>query len=117
VRKNAIMVIYPHRLHGTWVFDDKTTGLVQEPFVAGIPEIIDRAVAGIPGAADGFKLTISATPFPGYQIALDWARQEYDGNWYRVEGTDAEGWLCPALLKYFDAASKRIYCAVAKKGS
>lgn len=28
VRKNAIMVSYPHRLHGTSVFDDKTTGVV-----------------------------------------------------------------------------------------
>jgi hypothetical protein len=117
VRSNAIVVIFPYRLHGTWVFDDPTTGLVQEPFVAGIPEIIDRAVANIPDAGKGFKLTFSARPFPGYQIVLNWVREEFDGNWYRVEGTTSEGWLCPALLKYFATAPQRIYCAAAPKSA
>ena len=38
---NALLVIQPYRSHGTWVFDDPAVGLVREPFVSGIPQMID----------------------------------------------------------------------------
>jgi hypothetical protein len=60
-------------------------------------------------AASGFHLFFSAHPFPGYQLELNWQRSEFDGNWYHSEVLDMEGWLCPALLKYFDDAPKTIY--------
>ncbi len=53
---NAIMVIAPYRHAGTWVFDDPRTKLVREPFVAGVPEMIDVLVKDIPEASDGFRL-------------------------------------------------------------
>jgi hypothetical protein len=34
-------------------------------------------------------------------VELEWVRQEYDGSWYRIKGQTFEGWLCPALFKYF----------------
>lgn len=107
---NTIMVIFPYRYQGTWVFDDERVGLVQEPFIEGMPEIIDLFVQDIPNAAQGFKLLFSATPFPGYQAELVWARSEYGGNWYRWEVYNLEGWLCPALFKYFSEAPQHIYC-------
>ncbi len=106
---NAMMVIYPYRHEGVWVFDDARAGLVREPFVAGVSEMIDAAVAGIPGAQDGVRLLFSARPFPGFQEELVWVRGEYEGNWYRWEKHGVEGWLCPALLKYFDRPPERIY--------
>jgi hypothetical protein len=36
-------------------------------------------------------------------------KEEYDGYWYRVEDQSAEGWLCPALFKYFETAPETIY--------
>jgi hypothetical protein len=45
---NAIHVIVPYRHASTWVFDDLRVGLSQEPFVFGIPEMIDTIVANIP---------------------------------------------------------------------
>ncbi len=106
---NAIMAIYPYRHEGSWVFDDDRAGLVREPFVAGVPEMIDAAVSGIADAAAGFRLLFSARPFPGFQEQLVRVRSEHDGNWYRWEKHGAEGWLCPALLKYFDSAPDSIY--------
>ena len=49
---NQIMVIAPYWLDeaGTWVFDDPATGLSQEPFVEGVPEMIDDLVADISDA-------------------------------------------------------------------
>ena len=55
--KNQIQVIAPYWLHGTWLFDDPATDLVQEPFVSGVPEMIDDLVADIPDARQGFRQT------------------------------------------------------------
>lgn len=92
-----------------WVFDDERVGLVQEPFVAGADTIIDAWTKDIPNAGKGFRLIFSPVPFPGYQIKLDWRRQEMSGNTYYCERFDMEGWLCPALFKYFAEAPKELY--------
>jgi hypothetical protein len=91
--------------------------LDREPFVAGIPTMIDEMVAEIPNAKDGFRLTFSDRPFPGAQVELTWLREELGGNWYRSSVSQEEGWLCPALFSYFDQAPRRIYArADAKSG-
>lgn len=107
---NAILVIRPYYWEGTWVFDDERVGLVREPFVCGAPEMIDVLVADIPEARKGFRLLFSALPFPGFQAKIVWVREEITGNWYRWEERNLEGWLCPALFKYFDAAPQTIFC-------
>lgn len=106
---NALRVIHPYRYEGMWVFDDAKAELLQEPFVSGADTVIDRMIEAIPGAAAGFTLIFSDKPFPGHQIALEWRREEHEGNWYYAPDLDMEGWLCPALFKYFDAAPARIY--------
>lgn len=114
---NSLLVIAPYRQAGTWVFDDPGTGLKAEPFVAGIPELIDKLVAeaGIPNADRGFRLLFSTREFPGFQVKAVWRRRENAGNWYFVEKYGAEGWLCPALFKYFKRAPKDIYVKAEKK--
>ncbi len=108
---NSMMIIAPYRHAGTWVFDDPRVGLVREPFVAGVPEMIDVLVANaeIPDADKGFRLLFSAKPFPGHQEKLTWVRGEAEGNYYRLEDPPMEGWLCPALFKYFAKAPKELY--------
>jgi hypothetical protein len=106
---NQIMVIVPYWEAGTWVFDDPATDLVKEPFVAGVPEMIDDLVRDIAKARKGFRLLFSASPFPGYQRKLDRVRQEFEGWWYATDDPPMEGWLCPALFRYFDEAPGEIY--------
>ena len=106
---NSLNVILPYKHFGLWVFDDPAVGLSQEPFIAGIDIMIDRLVAPIPDAENGFRLFFSTAPFPGYTAELEWRRQEYGGNWYYSPQFDIEGWLCPALFKYFDRAPGRLY--------
>ena len=57
-----------------WVFDDERAGLHREPFVAGIPEMIDEIVKDIPDANEGFRLFFSTIPFPGHTHKLVWRR-------------------------------------------
>jgi len=106
---NSIGIIAPYKYEGMWVFDDPTVGLTREPFVAGIDRMIDRLVTHIPGAEQGFRLLFSATPFPGHNVKLEWRREESGGNWYYCPRFDMEGWLCPALFKYFEEAPKELY--------
>jgi len=57
-------------------------------------------------------MAFSATPFPGHQYRLDWRREDSGGNVYYSAELDMEGWLCPALLRYFSEAPKQIYVQV-----
>ena len=109
---NSLFVIVPYKYEGMWVFDDPRVGLVREPFIAGIDTMIDRLVARIPDAERGFRAIFSAAPFPGHTERLDWRREESSGNWYYSDRFEMEGWLCPALFKYFTAAPKTIYVQV-----
>lgn len=108
-RANSILVIAPYRHQGTWVFDDASAGLVQEPFVAGVPEMIDVLVKDIPQADDGFRLLFSANPFPGYQKELKWLRGDMGGNYYALDDPPMEGWICPALFKYYETPPSHLY--------
>ena len=109
VMPNQILVIAPYWHAGTWVFDDADRDLQQEPFVLGVPTMIDDLVQDIPNARDGFRLLFSTAPFPGYQRRLVWVREEMEGNWYRTDDPPMEGWLCPALFKFFEAAPREIF--------
>lgn len=112
---NALFVIVPYRYEGMWVFDDPRVGLSREPFIAGIDTMIDKIVARIPDADHGFRAIFSAAPFPGYTEKLKWRREESGGNWYYNDYFKMEGWLCPALFKYFPAAPKSIFVKVEAK--
>lgn len=113
---DAVIVIEPYRYEGGWVFDDPRVGLVREPFVAGITEMLDRLAAAVPNAAAGFRLLFAAHPFAGYQASLTWLRVDpVEGHWYGEDGTAEEGWLCPALFWYFPAPPNKIYVRAEQK--
>lgn len=112
---NSLMTIHPYKVNGVWVFDDPTVELVQEPFVSGADVLIDRMVEHIPHAEEGVTLIFSGGPFPGYQHEFRRLREEYGGNWYQSDEYQLEGWLCPALFKYFEAAPERLYVEVKGK--
>ena len=114
--KNSIMVLFPYLHQGMWVFDDDAVGLVREPFVAGIPAILEALLLkeGIENPESGFRLIFSSSPFPGHQLCGRRLREEFGGNWYGVETAEgqAEGWLCPALFQYFETAPDDLYIRV-----
>lgn len=108
---NQINVIYPYRTKSGWAFDDEEVGLQGEPFVMGIPEIID----GIVGGKDTFTAYISKDPIPFFTAFLQKVTdvpQKYLPNgegWYELNGSGLVGWLCPATLKYFKEYPETIY--------
>jgi len=115
---NSLFVISPYKINNVWMFDDESVGLLREPFVCGVSEMIDEFTKDIPNAANGINLFFSANPFPGATIKLEWKRDDCGGNWYFCPSLNMEGWFCPALFHYFEEAPKFLYGKVeAKKGS
>jgi hypothetical protein len=114
---NSLLVIHPYKVGGVWVFDDPRVGLVQEPFIAGADVILDRMVEHLPDAESGVTIFFSASPFPGSQYEFHWRREESGGNWYYSSEHDLEGWLCPALFKYFEQPPERLYAQVKPKSA
>lgn len=113
---NQLYVIYPYKVKDTWVFDDPERGLALEPFVEGIPEMINLITAGFPGRNTGFKLIFSDREFHATnarKAKLLFFEEDMGGAWYvgNWEGHHLEGWLCPALMKYFPEPPKEIWVA------
>ncbi len=75
----------------------------------GVPTMIDDLVQDIPNARDGFRLLFSTAPFPEFQRRIEWVREDMEGNWYRTDEPPMEGWLCPALFKFFETAPREIF--------
>lgn len=115
---NCINEIAPYYTPaGAWVFDDASRGLLAEPFVCGVPEMIEDVLGVINRGENtfpkqAFRLQFSASPFPGFHRKLDRLREEHGGNWYVDTMSGKEGWLCPAFFKYFDTAPDSIYIRV-----
>jgi hypothetical protein len=80
-----------------------------------MPEMIEHFVTGVTDAENGFALYFSDVPFPKFDAELVRLREDAGGNWYRERSTGMEGWLCPALFKYFDVAPQRLYLAAGPK--
>jgi hypothetical protein len=114
---NTLLAIAPYKFEGFWVFDDPRVGLRQEPFISGADRVLDILTAEIPDAAQGFKLVFSAQPFPGFVARFVRSRPEFGGYWYSWPERGLEGWLCPALFKYFETAPDEIYVKVFPKDS
>ncbi|MDP7611004.1 MAG: hypothetical protein QGH62_01025, partial [Nitrospinaceae bacterium] len=55
------------------------------------------------------RLTFSQHEFPEYDECIRWLREESGGNVYWSDKFEMEGWLCPALLRYFEKPPTNIY--------
>jgi hypothetical protein len=106
---NSLFVINPYKTQGIWAFDDPAKGLEREPFVVEANAFIDALTSQVPNAESGFRLLFSAKPFPGYMLSFRRKREEFEGNWYECEQLGGEGWLCPALFKYFAEAPDALF--------
>ena len=65
--------------------------------------------SGIPDSREGFRLLFSANPFPGYRRSSAWLRGDSGGNIYRLDQPPLEGWICPAMFRYYKSAPKALY--------
>lgn len=109
------ITIYPYKFRGSWVFDLPEKHLDKEAFVQGADKIIDYITRDIVGAEDGFVLVFSENPIVNCTHTLTFLRSEFGGSWYRLIVSKTQyidGWICPALFKFFPTAPDYIYVSV-----
>jgi hypothetical protein len=94
---NAMLSIEIYQFNGTWCFTDLERKLVHEPFVLGIPEIINTVLQNNSLYEDGknYRVLFADQEFPKSHGAYQW--------------NDEEGWLCPATLAFFDDFPSEIH--------
>lgn len=111
---NSIYIIEPYRKYGTWIFDDSVRNLVEEPFVFGMPQIIDRIVND--DRCQRCRFTFSETELPEYDLVLNKMKGKPDiiGAWYESAQLKMSGWLCPVLGLYFKTPPDNIYIKLEK---
>ena len=80
------MILHPYFHRGSWVFDDEYTGLVKEPFVAGVPEVLEILLdkQKIVDPKKGFSLIFSETAFPEQLQRI--SREPEKGTWATGSG-------------------------------
>ena len=111
---NSIFVIEPFRKHGLWVFNDESRGLVEEPFVFGMPQIIDKVVND--DKCFKVRFIFSDKELPEYDLILNRMddRPAIIGTWYHSLKLNMSGWLCPAHNLYFEKSPEQIYIKIEK---
>lgn len=104
-----MLCIEIYEFNGTWCFTDQERELVHEPFVSGIPEIINTVLKNNSLYEDGknYRVLFAEQEFPQCHGVLNQTRKEFSGAWY--DWNDQEGWLCPATLAFFDHFPEKIY--------
>jgi len=101
-----------YRHEGLWCFDYPELGIVLEPFVEGMTELIDAVLAEKPETLEHPVLVFSEVFTPATRLRLEWmeSRESADGPWnrYHCPDLDLSGWLCPCLLKFFPAGAPAV---------
>jgi len=104
---NSILQLNLYKKDNTWAFDDDNYGIVNEPFVLGMSEIISHY------APDRTTCTIifSLNQFPNSnQLVL--LEEEHNGGWYFDTKSKMQGWLCPVTRIYLNNIPQNIYYSV-----
>lgn len=90
-----------------WVFDDESNHLAQEPFVAGMDEVIDLLTEKFPNHGyDGIKLFMqefATAETDAIELTHHTACHHPllgQSNYYWCKELDKKVWLCPNLYKY-----------------
>ncbi len=71
-------------------------------------EVFDKMTATIPDAQSDSAPSSAHHPWPGPRRNSN-APKRIRRNWFYSDHDKMEGWLCPALFKYFPKAPRNIY--------
>jgi hypothetical protein len=105
-KAGAKFTILVYILDQEWFMDDPIKGIVMEPLVRGVPEII-KALVG--RKVDRFSVIFTSDNQTAHSHVLVRKQPEDGGYWYQLQGTTMKGWLCPVLMQYFEQAPENMY--------
>lgn len=95
----------------TWVYSDDVHDVVDEPFVMGVPEMIDklRQAEGIAlHPRPPFKLLFSLEDFPDAHH-LELGTEDSGGVWVKSHAFEMAGWCCAHIHDYFKPLPRHLH--------
>ena len=72
------------RVSAELVFDQEEYGLIKEPLIEGVPEILYELCERHNVSSEKFELYFSDEPFEGFQLVADKLREYGGGFWYQI---------------------------------
>lgn len=106
---NTIFTIFPYKLEGQWLFDDKQRDVYREAFVAGADDMLDLVCKG----AEKCTALFSASKFPDHDLTLKLVEGYSDGSGdYFCEELKHNLWLCSCLKSYFPTPPESIFLKI-----
>jgi hypothetical protein len=100
-----------------WVFDDSDVGLVQEAFVAGANEIMDKLTEHYVDTADSrFTLHMREAIPEDVTNAIECIHSEHvshdilgGSDYYNCSALNRRIWLCPNLYRYISSTPQILW--------
>lgn len=100
-----IQVISMYKQGDIWYFSDDGMGILHEPFVCGMSEMIDDMLGSLSLRTARASFCSQPRILPSFVLLKLWERE--GGCWYAGQGM--KGWFCPVLYRYFRKAPERLY--------
>lgn len=111
-----------HQGENTWCFDIPFAGIIDEPFVDGIPELIEFHLNRKGKLKEAKKTGIcvlfsGTTKKPdcfknGIYAKLQRREEDNGGCWYWDAAAKAHGWLCPNLYQFFARPPRQVHFCI-----
>lgn len=92
-----IFKIVPYKYGSELVFDQEEYGLIKEPLIEGVPEILYELCERHNVSSEKFDLYFSDEPFEGFQLVADKLREYGGGFWYQIE-RKKDGFVLPCFF-------------------
>ena len=111
------MTLTIYKTNGTWMFDDESKQILEEPFVGGFSELIDfvlKEYKVFNGAHRGIDIEFSLENESDNMVKIEKV-EDLDDNWARYKYKNLEGLLCPVTLQYLGKHPDYFYIKPNKK--
>ena len=118
---NSLFSLFAYVKNGTWMFDDDSRDIKEEPFVAGADIMFDlMSGREADQTIESCSIVFGATPIPDHDVHVRLIGNDgHDGHYYKMYRAveTFQFWLCPALLEFFDEAPEDIYVSIKEKNN
>lgn len=108
------LIVYKNE-RNQWVFDDSDVGLVQEAFVAGADEIMDKLTENYVDTADS-RFTLHMREAIPEENAIECIHSQHlshdilgGSDYYTCAALGRRIWLCPNLSKYISSTPQILW--------
>lgn len=111
--RRRIWTIFVRNKDGDWVFDYPSLGIIDEPFVEGIPQIIEHHLKKMNLLAtarqEGFVVQFTVDGKLSHtDLKLELEEEDAEGGHFIDNSSGLRGWLCPDLRTFLGRVPEKL---------